>query len=81
MHVFARLRPLGRNGTQTGAGGNLKTTTYGNGDSVSYTYDELDRPIGKVYTGGRYVTYTYNAGGQPAERPVLLSINEHLLHI
>ena len=55
------------NGTQTGAGGSLKQTTYGNGDSVSYTYDELDRLTGKVYTGGRYVTYTYNAEGQMAE--------------
>ena len=81
MHGFARLRPLCCNGTQTGAGGRLKQTTYGNGDSVSYTYDELDRLTGKVYTGGRYVTYTYNADGQIAERPVLLSVNEHLLRL
>ena len=54
-------------GETDGAGGNLKTTTYGNNDSVSYFYDELDRLIRKEYTGGRYVTYTYNAEGQLAK--------------
>ena len=34
-----------------------------------------------MYTGGRYVTYTYNADGQPADRPVLPSVNEHLLQL
>ena len=54
----------GYDGKMVGAGGNLKTTTYGNGDSVSYTYDKLDRLTKKVYTDGRYVTYTYNAESQ-----------------
>ena len=54
-------------GETDGAGGNLKTTTYGNEDSVTYSYDELDRLIRKEYTGGRYVTYTYNAEGQLAK--------------
>ncbi len=54
-------------GENTGTGGNLKQTTYGNNDSVSYFYDELDRLIRKEYTGGRYVTYTYNAEGQLAK--------------
>ena len=54
-------------GTATGTGGNLKTTTYANGASVSYTYDELDRLSKKVYTGGSYVTYAYNAEGQLAK--------------
>ena len=43
-------------------GGNLKATTYGNNQSVSCSYDDLDRLVRKEYTGGRYVTYTYNAG-------------------
>ena len=51
----------------TDAGGNLKTTTYANGASVSYTCDELDRLGKKVYTGGSYVTYTYNAERQPVK--------------
>ena len=57
----------GYDGETVGAGGNLKTTTYGNGASVSYTYDELDRLSKKVYTGGSYVTYAYNAEGQLAK--------------
>ena len=54
----------GYDGETVGTGGNLKTTTYGNGASVSYTYDKLDRLTKKVYTDGRYVTYTYNAESQ-----------------
>ena len=54
----------GYDGETVGTGGNLKTTTYGNGASVSYTYDKLDRLSKKVYTDGRYVTYTYNAESQ-----------------
>ena len=37
-------------------GGNLKATTYGNNQSVSCSYDDLDRLVRKEYTGGRYVT-------------------------
>lgn len=54
-------------GSVTDAGGNLKTTTYANGASVSYTCDELDRPGKKVYTGSGYVTYIYNVERQLAK--------------
>ena len=53
---------------ETGAGGNLKQTTYGNGDSVSYFYDELDRLIRKKYNdSGEYTEYSYNAEGAIGE--------------
>ena len=55
------------NGTQTGAGGNLRKTTYGNGQSVSYTYDNLDRLVKKQYNSGEYTEYAYNAEGALAE--------------
>ena len=50
----------------TARGGNLKSTTYANGDSVSYTYDRFDRLVRKSYNSGSYVAYTYNAEGSPA---------------
>ena len=37
--------------------GNLKSTTYANGDSVSYTYDRFDRLVRKSYNSGSYVAY------------------------
>ena len=41
---------------------------YGNGDSVSYTYDEFDRLIKTVYNDTtNYVEYVYNAEGSLAE--------------
>ncbi len=47
--------------------GKLSTLTYGNGDSVRYTYDELDRIEQIEYNNGTgYVTavkYVYNADG------------------
>ena len=52
---------------ETGAGGNLKQTTYGNGDSVTYVYDELDRLIRKQYNSGEYTEYSYNAEGMIGE--------------
>lgn len=50
----------------TARGGNLKSTTYANGDSVSYTYDRFDRLVRKSYNSGSYVAYTYNAEGSLA---------------
>lgn len=50
----------------TARGGNLKSTAYANGDSVSYTYDRFDRLIRKSYNSGSYVAYTYNAEGSLA---------------
>ena len=48
--------------------GNLDSSTYGNGHSVTYQYDELDRLIGKKFNGdteNRY-TYDYDANGNLA---------------
>lgn len=50
----------------TARGGNLKSTTYANGDSVSYTYDRFDRLVRKPYNSGSYVAYAYNAEGSLA---------------
>ena len=50
----------------TARGGNLKSTAYANGDSVSYTYDRFDRLVRKSYNSGSYVAYTYNAEGSLA---------------
>lgn len=55
-------------GKNTGAGGNLKQTTYGNNDSVSYFYDNLDRLIWKTYNdSNEYTEYSYNAEGAIGE--------------
>ena len=55
-------------GENTGTGGNLKTTTYGNNDSVSYSYDNLDRLIRKTYNDtNEYTEYSYNAEGMIGE--------------
>lgn len=50
----------------TARGGNLKSTTYANGDSVSYTYDRFDRLVRKSYNSGSYVAYAYNEEGSLA---------------
>ncbi|MGM9554590.1 MAG: DNRLRE domain-containing protein, partial [Faecousia sp.] len=48
-------------GGSTG-GGNLSVMTYGNGDTVSYSYDELDRLSKKTYDDtGNYIEYAYNS--------------------
>ena len=54
------------NNDDTARGGNLKSTAYANGDSVSYTYDRFDRLVRKSYNSGSYVAYTYNAEGSLA---------------
>ncbi len=43
--------------------GPLTSMTYGNDDSVSYTYDEFDRVVKLRYDSGRYITYSYDAIG------------------
>ena len=57
--------------------GKLKTLTYGNGDSVRYTYDELDRISQIEYNNGTgYVTavkYTYNADGSVSKMQDMLT--------
>lgn len=55
-------------GKNTGTGGNLKQTTYGNNDSISYSYDNLDRLIRKTYNDtNEYTEYSYNAEGAIGE--------------
>ena len=44
--------------------GQLTKQTYGNGDSVSYTYDILGRIKTATYSDGRKATYAYNGEGQ-----------------
>ena len=44
--------------------GQLLKQTYGNGDTISYTYDNLGRLVTATYSDGRVVTYTYNGDGQ-----------------
>ena len=47
----------------TDANRNLTQSTYGNGDSVSYTYDSLVRTTGKSYENGDTVDYIYDNNG------------------
>ena len=44
--------------------GLLAGQTYGNGDSVSYLYDELERVTQITYSGGRILSYAYTGDGQ-----------------
>lgn len=44
--------------------GNLTKQTYGNGDSVSFVYDNLGRVIKSTYSSGRTLDYTYTGDGQ-----------------
>lgn len=57
--------------------GKLNTLTYGNGDGVRYTYDELDRIKQIEYNNGtEYVTavkYTYNSDGKVYKMEDLLA--------
>ena len=47
-----------------GAGnGLLMSQTYANGDSVSFTYDNLGRTKTATYSDGRVLTYVYNGEG------------------
>ncbi len=44
----------------------LSALDYGNGDSVSYTYDELGRVVTKVFEDGETYRYTYHESGELA---------------
>ena len=54
---------------EAGAGGGLMSSmTYGNGDSVTYTYDAFDRLEKVVYNDtGNYIEYLYTADGALGE--------------
>ena len=43
--------------------GSLVSSTFGNGSTVSYTYDILGRVIQETHSSGRTVTYHYNSEG------------------
>ena len=50
---------------------NLKTMTYGNGASVTYSYDNLDRVTQETWTSGantRRYQYVYNTEGQLSKK-------------
>ena len=50
---------------QYGAGnGLLQKQVYGNGDYVTFTYDDLQRIIKTTYSDGRVLNYTYTGDGQ-----------------
>ena len=44
--------------------GQLLKQTYGNGDTVSFTYDSLGRVKTATYSDGRVLTYAYTGDGQ-----------------
>ncbi|MDR0813973.1 MAG: RHS repeat protein, partial [Oscillospiraceae bacterium] len=46
--------------------GNLTGTTYGNGQTVAYTYDSLDRVTRMAYSNGGTFDWYYNNRGQVA---------------
>ena len=52
--------------TNTYASGNGQMTkqTYGNGASITYTYDILGRVKTATYADGRKLTYAYNGEGE-----------------
>ena len=41
----------------------LTKSTYGNGDNISYTYDDYGRTTSKTYEDGDKVSYTYDNNG------------------
>ena len=52
-------------------GGNnnhLDSMTYGNGDSIEYTYDDLDRMTQETWDDGTSYLYMYNAEGALAQK-------------
>ena len=53
--------------------GPLSSSTYGNGDSVGYTYDNLYRTTGKSYDGQTAFTYVYDAYGNLARTTDLVN--------
>lgn len=48
--------------------GNLRSMTYGNGTTVSYTYDVLDRVTDELWNGALKYQYFYNAEGDLAKK-------------
>lgn len=46
----------------------LNSMTYGNGDKITYTYDELDRIIKETWNDGTSYEYIYNSEGALAKK-------------
>ena len=46
----------------------LASMTYGNGDSIEYTYDDLDRMTRETWDDGTSYLYMYNAEGALAQK-------------
>ena len=46
----------------------LDSMTYGNGDSIEYTYDDLDRMTQETWDDGTSYLYMYNAEGALAQK-------------
>lgn len=52
--------------------GNLLSSAYGNGFTVEYVYDSLDRVTKAKYNGTIQYEYVYNAMGQrPEQLPIV----------
>lgn len=50
--------------------GNLASVNYGNGNSVSYTYDNFSRVTAETYSDGSALHYLYNSDGDLSEQYV-----------
>ena len=48
--------------------GHLNSMTYGNGDGITYSYDELDRLTEETWNDGTAYQYDYNAEGALAKK-------------
>lgn len=58
--------------------GNLDLSTYGNGHTVAYQYDDLNRLIGKKFNGdeaNRY-TYNYDSNGNLALKMIIVMVHQ-----
>ena len=61
--IAVGTRTLMRN-TYAAGNGQLTQQAYGNGDTVSFSYDSLGRTTQTNYSDGRTLDYTYNGNGQ-----------------
>lgn len=68
--VFGNFDEIGIGGitlaeyTYGAKNGSLQKQTYGNGDYITFEYDNLQRTTKATYSSGRVLTYTYTGDGQ-----------------